>query len=439
MPLSLSRPALWYVALLVIAAFQYLPVAMTASFGGEHLYWSLPPDLVAKAGWYHQGRDIILVVYGCLWPILVKRSNEIMSYSAWMIGVVVLGTVAYVLGNGYWPIYLAGVRWLVGLNAAFGIYLMVAHRGFSQAEFRVVVWTTIFVELVSCALTMLQLRAVGLGGFGTARLPGVFVTGGTSGYFAFSAALIASLAGGGRLPVASKLCYFLALLEAAASGTRFALIAIVPLLYIDTVRWLRGKGFFQSRSIETLLHVSVIPILLALSVGFAAMASGRGGVITDQASDMGRSASLSLAYDTIRQTGSFGKYMFGAGLGQGTNTAEIMLASGIQRPDWQILVDNMFVTTFLQFGIIGTLFVCFGFFGFVLSKVKYTSIIFFGLILIACVTQNLIEQIFILLSGAVYCGWHERAWKLARYAKVVPKSNPPGQRVVRSSPLSTAY
>jgi hypothetical protein len=418
----LTRPAAWFCIIMLLSSSQYLTVAISATMHHTPMYWSLPGDELAKVGMAKYYKDLILAIFAVAWPVMVGIRRGLVVYYLWLAGVLVFGLIPYVLGEGYPPLLIAGIRWLIGFHAACGLYVLVTRRGIRPQEERWLLLAVTVVALISCILTALQIRDVGLSQFGKARLPGIFAVGGTNGYFAFGAALIASLCHR-RYKWLAGICYALCLFQAAASGTRFAFLGIGFLIYLDLIARLVRLKILKNGFHVLLTHLALLPFGVALGIVLTGVATQRGNLVSDQTGQLGRAASLSDAIDTIKQRGDTNKYAFGAGIGQGTNSAELLIVNSLQRPDWQFQVDNTFVTSFIQFGTVGCIFLFGGILIFLVPRIRSPGYEYFFLVLLAAVTQNLMEQIFMLLPGAVFLGSKVRARVLARYASARSKAD----------------
>jgi hypothetical protein len=392
-----SKVVTWYILILVAAAAQYALPAVHAATSGRAIYWGLDSQIDGSGGILQYFKDAFIVVFGAIWPFLIVRNDEFFLYVVWFLGVLLLGSAAYLVGNGFLPYFFAGMRWVAGLHAAAGFFFLFKQRGMSGRHYLIALYAFLVLATVSSVLSLLQARSTGLL---HGRVPGLFSVAGTNGVFAASLAITASLAPWNRWRL-KMLAYFLAVLLGVLSGTRFTIIAIALLALSELahLRAFKGRGRFDL----VMLFAFLIPASAVGAIGIAGALTGRGNLVADQQSQGGRLNSIPQVIEQLRARGELVDFLIGRGIGQGTNTAHSLSANLHILPSWQILIDNTYITIFIQFGWIGGAWVIIGaglFFCFRgLDRLPVLLIIF-----LSTLTQNFFEQIFLLLSLALYFG-----------------------------------
>ena len=127
----------------------------------------------------------------------------------------------------------------------------------------------------------------------------------------------------------------------------------------------------QKRS-RKLIKVLFLPALLAAgTLGYQALISvvDRGDLIGNQLGDGGRVTNFFEALDML-YSADLGELLWGRGLGVGTNTAYGLLSAQRITPEsyrFNLLIDNSLLTTFFQFGFVGSALFWLGICMFVLS------------------------------------------------------------------------
>lgn len=412
----------------LVGMAQYAMVAIEVIISGDASLWQLESDALNTAGPIRYVKDFFVACLSLAWIIALPKLGlpsairaRVRIFFFWITGVVIVGSMGFIFGLS--PLFFlpAGLRWLLLLNAAFGVFLLSSTLVSAQNRHRFIfrfLWCIVFVDL--CAVILQYTVASSLFGiaFGAARLTGLFSNAGVAAFFAIAVALISFQLDGVSLKtrmVMSIVCVFLAL----STGTRFATIAIFMILLIQLWEMVEVSGGKLKSSIKLLL----VPLfVLALFVGYQALNQqvDRGDAISQQLEKGGRIGNLLESVEMLYLADA-GELMIGRGLGIGTNTAiGASLAEG-KDPDayrFNMLTDNAFITCIFQFGILGSLLFWSGIFKFIIfvrpkysTRAKYRYFGIVVVILLTLISGSPFEHYFLMMSyaaslGAVY--WSDR-------------------------------
>ncbi|MFD1949611.1 hypothetical protein ACFSGX_02370 [Sphingomonas arantia] len=383
--------------------------AILATLAGAVTYWRIPDTFIDAAGPERYLKDIVTFGFAIYWPMVAKPRTEVVLYIIWIMVLTAIGMIAYILNTGYLPFIIAGIRWITVLHDSFGIYILIDQYGVTKNNQRLILGVALFWLACSLVASYIQFSYHGnFSSVGSSREPGIFSLAGVNGYYAASVAVIAMASR--HATVLKWLGYLFGILIGVLSGTRFTILCILVIIFLDNLKRLRRFPIFR-----VFIYSTVLPSVLLLSIFAAGSLSGRGDVVNDQMQDGGRLGNGSQVVQLLVQTGDFTDLTVGRGLGQGTNGAMQMVKDGQEIPKWQILVDNTFITSFIQFGLIGFVWLFGGIFLFLWSRRAELYLPFYLIVLISLLTQNVFEQLFWMLSIAYYLGSSKYFHKLRQY------------------------
>jgi hypothetical protein len=345
---------------------QYAPTAIDFLRSGNVQVWNLELDTVADAGPVKYIKDLFVLCLGLAWPIAVlyllpgpSLRKLIARYLFWLFALVSVGLLAYATQGHPAYFLVAGLRWLLLAHSAFGLFVIASQQAMPpKIQTRVIRWLCVlgFADLGVALLQMASVGALGHLSLGAVRMTGFFNNAAIGGYFGLALALIAyqlqDAAARWRL-----LLQAMALAIALSSGTRFAMIAVFLVM----------SAFVYERlslsQTQAWRHLAILLPPLALALGAQAYllmqsSVGRGDLVGSQLEEGGRIANLQRWFEGLPET-SMEEFLFGQGLGVGTNTLLTILsasgdtAGGVDMTELQI--DNAFVSNYFQFGFIGSL------------------------------------------------------------------------------------
>jgi len=414
---SRLSPSVICALLIAAAAMQYLPASMLNPVS-QNIYWRLSDSVVEDSGYWRYLKDSVLLVFSLYWPVYVlmsgtgEASKILEKYIMMMTMLIVVASIPFLFFEGFMPFLQAGIRWLILLQGAVGVFVLT--RTIPDSRKSQTMALLIIFAVAVCDVYVLLMQGFGggdLSGLLGGRLPGGFATAGTAGYFALGVGLLAGALRQVSLPL--RLATFLAaFLIAATSGTRYAQIG----LGLIALRWFmsyqqagRSRDERVNRLVAGLLFI--VPVLIVAVIGFVFL-SGRGNPF-DQGERGGRIFNMFEIFDMISD-GDLSDILFGRGLGTGTNTAFVISSSMLISPlsvKWNVLIDNSFITAIIQLGLVGSLILFVGcFFIFMSGGAPFIVILIIGLGLFV---QNIFEQFFLMIPFAYVLALDASAWRAA--------------------------
>lgn len=346
---------------LIAGLLQYALSAWNILKTGELALGVLHADAKADAGPLRYAKDLLIVLWGLLWPIVVIRGEVvrrwggfIRMYFLWLLTVLTLGILPFLLEMS--PLFFlpSGIRWVALLHACVGLLVLAASSPLDLRQQRYLQFVLAGTVAINALFVMRQLSVASLQSLtlGAARLTGIFSHAGVSANFAIGVALIASQLDGirqrSRIAIILS-CGFIAL----AAGSRGGILIIALLLLWTAYAGGRGNATVPMRR----LGIAAVAVYL-LVYGYPWMIEkiGRGEMFSQQFEKGGRAANTADAIDMLLQAQPL-EFLFGRGLGIGTNTAIGQLISSGADPTsyrFNLLVDNSTITVFYQLGLIGS-------------------------------------------------------------------------------------
>ena len=406
--------------ILTVGVAQYAWVAFEGIASGNLVIWSMTETAMEDAGPLRYIKDSFLLLLSILWPLRINSLglspavNQIIKmYFMWMLAIVVIGVVGIALDYSPLFFFKAGLRWLMLLHAAFGVFLLMRGCEFGTNDRKVVLF---LLGLAALDLVVIAMQ-MGMGGarydveLGRSRLTGLFNNAGISGFFGFTLAACGFCMR--SAPIRLRLVLAVAaIIIALSSGTRSMVILAAILL---AAQILEGARSLPAR-VRPVVRLCALPCILLVSWnGYRQLIEtvDRGDMIGTQFEQGGRASNFIMMFDEIYRS-DVGELMVGRGLGIGTNTAYSILAgSGVSpesyRYNW--LVDNAFLTQYFQFGIIGSIVFWGGLAFFVLrmrrrltqpSRKYYDLSVMFAFLI--CWAGNPFEHYFIMMPLAIMMG-----------------------------------
>lgn len=417
--LNLTRPQFLLPLIFVIGLLQYGAVAMQSIAQGDVALWQIDDAALTGAGISRYFKDVFLVLFAA-WPIFIARrslSSEMVrifrAYLIWLAAIILLGTTGHVIFDTPTIFLLAGLRWILLLHCALGLFLLMrtwVQPGARQWRLFYALFILVVADL-AVAFTQLNIGfALYEVGFARSRVTGLFSNAGVAAFFAFGIALVAVHLDNVRFTPRMVLiagCIGIAL----TSGTRSMVLSILAVGAVMLMEILERHG----SSYRSLLKlVILITVFTGGAYAYVQLISlvDRGGMIETQFQAGGRVAN---AIETLYLLGQADpvELLVGRGLGTGTNTAYgALTASGVQ-PEifrFNLLVDNAFLTQFFQFGIIGSMVFWGGLLVFLKSAKPKGAVlrrrywVAVTLLFLITLSGNLFEQYFLMFGFAAALG-----------------------------------
>lgn len=414
--------------ILLAGVVQYSFVAYSAILSGSVSLWTVDSSELTSAGPLRYIKDVLIFFVSIAWLIVLPTLSLprelirlIHIYFLWLIAVIGIGLIGFMLGYSPLLFLPSGLRWLLLLHAAFGVFILSSTLVIDKTRHEFIFKFLLTILLVNGYTTLLQFKSASSAltlALGASRLTGLFSNAGVAAGFALAVALLISQLDGVGLKkriAVTFLCLFLAL----SSGTRYATSAVFLIILSQFWEMMGkgGKGFRVNRKI-----VFVPLALVAIFIGYQALISqvDRGDAISQQFGEGGRAGNFLVTINML-SSANIGELFFGRGLGIGTNTAmSNLLANGIDTDQYRFnkLVDNSLLTGIFQFGLFGSLVFWFGIWKFIsFTKPKYSSLakprflVTVTAILMTVVLGSPFEQYFLMMAfasslGSVY--WSDR-------------------------------
>ena len=326
-----------------------------------------------------------------------------------------MGSVAFVLDYSPLSFVWSGLRWLLLLHASFGLFLLsksFLDNGVSQ---RLIAIFCLCIGVVDLAFALQQLSELGIAygaTFAETRVTGFFGHAGPAAFFGFAMALICLHLDRVSFPIRFSVSA-IGFLIALSTGTRSIVIfifMIIALQFFEFVEVNRTSLLYRVRKI---IFLPLVTAAAFVGYGWLIAIVDRGDLVGTQLEEGGRVAN---AVESIKMlySAEMGELIFGRGLGIGTNTAYGQLLAAGVTPEFyrfNFLVDNAILTTFFQFGLLGSIWFWSGIVMFVASarpklhgrasRRYWTTCAMFLLILWA---GNPFEQYYLMLSFATSLG-----------------------------------
>ena len=363
------------VLIFIISIAQYGSVAFVSALKGNVVLWQMDNHAAEGAGLFRYIKDAFLLCFSFLWPIYALKIklpkvilNIISIYFVWFGFVLGFGSIGMFFGYSSMLFMMAGLRWLMLLHASFGVFILM-HGSLSGLNYhKNIIYCLIGFGAIDLLLISWQLSsgqaAYGLA-LGQSRLTGLFSNAGVAGFFGLALALTGMQLDGASFKLRLMLSCG-ALIIGLSSGTRSMIMAVFFITSLQVIEYVEGGA---GKKFRIFLKITSPPILLIIMwIGYQWMigAVDRGGILDAQLAGGGRISNFVNMLDILSLSDT-GEFLFGRGLGVGTNTAYGMLeADGIEpskfRFNW--LIDNAFLTQFFQFGLIGSLIFWIGIFCF---------------------------------------------------------------------------
>lgn len=393
--------------ILFASSYQYIISAYLVTRDGIPLFWGIPTDYINQAGPLRFGKDVAIILFSFYWPNRVKFDNQLEIYLVWIFSIILCGSISYIAGTGELNFFLVGLRWILLLHCSFGIYKLVENSDINyKYELFIFAFLT-FTSSLSIIFSILQFRSNGYEGLiGQSRLPGIFSVGGTAGYFALGASIILRTINNQKIYL-KLFGYILFSIQAAVSGTRYSLIGCFAVAYSDLRHIVKNSKISEKSTLLLLIDITFSVFGIVALFGLSQSVIGRGSAI-DQFGEGSRIYNVTEFINLVGNM-SFLDFLFGRGLGMGTNSAEgILDIIDINRPSWQFLTDNTFIVTFQQSGAIGNLFLFGGLLSFMINRNLFNYPLIVIVIFIGLFVQNIFEQVFIMVPIAYFVGHLEK-------------------------------
>ena len=403
------------IAILVFVALQYSLSAFTFRAQTGVVYWGLGSQAEAKAGGFRYLKDASIIAFGIIWPFYIisisrylgKTRFSLTSYFSWLAILFSFSFLPFFINEGT-EIAVApgGIRWLLGLHAALGTYLIFLHSPPSRVGENYITHIITIILLMDIYFMSRQGDIFDLARARGVRLPGMFSVAGASGYFALAAGLVVYQFR--TISTISKaFLILLAIIVAFWSGTRFALIGLIMIVVTTlVVASARDSGKAdRNRSIAMIISFSSLFAILPVALyGMLEMTMrlGRGNPF-DQSTRGGRLWNLNQAIDNISNSNIL-EILFGRGLGTGTNSSVPLLAARGIDPNsvkWNILVDNTLLTAFFQFGLVSCCIFFLGIISALRVNILRRNFVVTIILIMGLFTQNILEQVSLMIGFAV--------------------------------------
>jgi len=358
----------WIVVIIayVVGLAQYAPAMIDSAQYSKVVVFQLDEVSMDESGPLRYLKDIFVLVFSIFWVVRYQKiiiENGInkfgLLYISWFFVICFVGVLGYFFSKSPFYLAVAGLRWLLLLHASIGVFIASNKINRDEKGQLIIFKFLVVLALVEMSMSIYQASIassiIGVG-MGASRVSGFLSNAGVAASFAISVALLSMFLEhikiGYRL-ILSMMCMVIAL----ASGTRGAMISIffiVTSLFLD---FLNSKKFKAFKGIFIVFLVPVVAVCAIAMFGYMISIVDRGDMIASQFESGGRIANLAMRWNDFISAGIL-KIMFGAGLGVGTNTAYYMVLNRGMDPEsveFNWLIDNSFMTSMFQFGVIGSL------------------------------------------------------------------------------------
>lgn len=340
---------------LIVPVLQHLFTQVDLLMSGVVVHWGDADAVVGTFGFFRYIKEIfgLILIIVSAFTITTSRVGivqRLRNQAGTYLGLALLiGLVGHILDPQ--PLLLAvGLRWMVHTTAAVGLCLIVLEYDlWSDLRFRRLLLVALCCALFGNTLFVLLQERVQAG---YARYTGLFSNAGVMGFFVIGVALTIELVMRGSLVLCTA-AYGAALYSAMRAGSRAAMIVVGILWITFLIRKVAGKN-------NMLLGLS-LPLFFYgvwFSFNFAESTADRGNLIEAQLEQGGRISNIGAFAHTFQQV-SIVDIIVGKGFGYGTNGA-FGFSSGVNTGHpWLILIDNGYITWFVQFGVLGSLLLLF--------------------------------------------------------------------------------
>ena len=364
--------------ILFVGVMQYGPATLDSFNQGNLSLFDVDRNTLIESGPLRYAKEALLIGLSIAWPLWIgsqRFSSEIVMmlrwYPPWLLVVTLTGFVAFLLD--YSPTFFvwSGLRWLMLLHVSFGVFFLSKSILNHRVSHRFIAIFFLCVGSIDLAFALNQVAEAGMqfgGTFAQARVTGFFSNAGVASFFGFALALL-----GMQLDRVSYRYRFavsvVGLFVALSAGTRLMAISIFIIIALQLYEYvLANPRSFVSRFRIVIFFPSFFATAIVAYAALIAMVD-RGDAIGSQLEQGGRITNF---FNTMEMfySADAGELLWGRGLGVGTNTAYgQVLAMGISPEFYRFnfLVDNGFLTTFFQLGLIGSTLFWLGILIFVIS------------------------------------------------------------------------
>lgn len=399
---------------------QYLPVAWGATDARNVALWQLQETDLAEAGPLRYVKDGF-VLFVCIYALFnsrllitdARKLHTLKSALYVIAAVATLGLLPYLIGATPWLILQAGARWIMLLVFALLVWAICATHPPSLVQQRNLGLTLLALGVANTGFMIVQAATastlLGLH-FGAARVTGFFGNAGAAAFFSLALALVAVNLRSTSVLIQVAL-FATAVIGAAASGTRFAMITVFCVFVLSVYEHANRRSRLGGK---LFLGGSLLSAVLLYQYMIAAV--DRGGILEAGLSSGGRLTNLALVTGRLLSSGT-AEVLFGRGLGVGTNTAQTLLVQSQLDPEsvrFQWLVDNAFLTLVFQVGVVGSIIFWLGFSGFMTRRFTTAKevgraqiALLLGLMLMTFFAGSPFEQYFLMLGYAASLGMAE--------------------------------
>lgn len=405
-----------------VGMMQYVPTVVDGVLSGNFTRWALSGENLEDAGVVRYIKDAYLLAVSFVWPLLLTKiflpkplQQMVKGYGVWLLLVFVFGFVPYMYSDTPAFVAIAGLRWLLLLHAAFGVFILsAANVTLKPGRSPLIPLSAFAIFLViNLVVAALQFGQIDEGAFGNVRAYGLFANAGV-----LSALAVGLAAVGLAHPGASRrsiLVYTVTCwLVAAFTGSRHGMICITFIIMYAAFLPSYMRQSKRNRLGMGLVILLVSPLFMFLGYQYLNDLVGRGDLLSQQFGEGGRAANLASSLADILDA-DWSQIFFGAGLGVGTNSSYTLSVQRDIVPEsipFNYLVDNGMVTLLFQIGFIGSAVFWSGFALFFLRlrlllgrQAGYILILFLGIFLLTMLAGNFFEQIYLMMGFAVAMGY----------------------------------
>ena len=256
--------------------------------------------LLDELGPLRYAKDVSILLFSVTWPVLAWKYTIQNSrlYYYWIFILVAIGSIPLIIGNSYVFFFVAGLRWVLLLHSAYGLYVLFRSVSVDLKYQKTILYVSILLSGMNNYFLVRQLGGFSFSSLVGVRLPGMFGNAGATGYFAVALAILGYNVRGNYFWLRFIL-YFNCFFGAVVSGTRFSMIFVLFLMSLTV-----GKEAicFSEGAVRQLIMV-LLPIMmvfiLGVAVNFANNFADRGDIF-DNLSEGGRLANF---IDSLRWFG----------------------------------------------------------------------------------------------------------------------------------------
>ena len=402
------KDKLW-ILLIILAVMSYILTAINLIYNNKYVLWTInnaniDGGIIYKIFPYL--KDIIAIF---LFIVLALNNKKNLKIILIFVTIVCLGSMIIWLNNGNdndnLLYIIAGIRMLLYFIVAMMYCLSVNDYKLVSLKLFKVIKVMILVEFFIVYIQIMRSENIHNIGNGAYRFCGTFGNAAGLAYFCIAACLYIliykNIFNNGNGMKKNYVYYALIMALVLATGSRTGILSCIIIIFMYIINELLKSNIISKKNMYIfvmILTIFIIPLIYNLMIKFV----NRGALMDSGAT---RIDIFLLLFD-LKNT-NFLKFIFGYGIGYGTNNAVIL---GIKNAS---IIDSTFGTIMVQYGILGLGIFIITLFYIVKKVFRYsskcggifTAIAYIVPIFLVTIAGNIFEQIVLamLLCYMFYC------------------------------------